>query len=81
MFNVVSAEGSNDYSDSDAGWIDAVGYDYNDQGESKKGAKSKKSKKSMKKKEERCNPGVKVGRAVIAGGHYTPESSGRCRYF
>ena len=86
VFIVVSAAGSNDGKDySLDGWMDTAGYDYNAEAKSKKGAsyksnKSKKSKMSKKGKKRRCSPKVKVGRAVIAGGH-AAHPSGHCRYF
>ena len=77
MFLVVSAAGSNDYSD--VGWMDAVGYDYND--DKPKPSKKTKSKKPKRKKNESCDDlDVKVGRGLISGGHAHGRSTpGRCR--
>ena len=80
MFLVVSAAGSNDYSD--VGWMDAVGYDYNDdKSNPSKKAKGKKNEKAKRKKNESCDElDVKVGRDVINAGHaYGRSSPGRCR--
>ena len=82
MFLVVSAAGSNDYSD--VGWMDAVGYDYND--DKSKPSKKVKGKKPKRKKNESCDDlDVTVGRGLISGGHangghaHGRSTPGRCR--
>jgi len=74
---VNTAAGSNDYSD--VGWMDAVGYDYNN--DKPKPSKKTKSKKPKRKKNESCDDlDVKVGRGLISGGHAHGRSTpGRCR--